>query len=160
MLAIGPYHHYKDHSSAFEKHKIRYLHTLVNRTGIHHSRLCQGDVETGRKSSKLLWGPISLGKDELCKWRFSMIVSLLRLFVNLDCHIWEEIMTPFSNRVGCYLTKREIWFYTVWDACLFGSVFGLVFSFSFSEYWYNMRWLIESKNKIQNKKSKFTFYNS
>ncbi|KAH9681102.1 DUF862 domain-containing protein [Citrus sinensis] len=83
MLAIGPYHHYQDHLSAFEKQKISYLHTLLNRTGSHYSDYVKVMWALEERARNCYGGSISLGKNEFVQMMLvdgCFIVEVIRKF--------------------------------------------------------------------------------
>ncbi|KAK9180290.1 hypothetical protein WN943_029498 [Citrus x changshan-huyou] len=83
MLAIGPYHHGKDHLMAFEEHKTRYLQNLLHRRSLNRS--LSDYVTTLRaleeKARKCYGGSISLDKEEFVEMMLldgCFIVEIIR----------------------------------------------------------------------------------
>ncbi|KDO36154.1 hypothetical protein CISIN_1g043206mg, partial [Citrus sinensis] len=70
LLAIGPYHHSKHHLSAFEEHKISYLQTLIERTGIRYAEYVRAMWALEERARNCYGGSISFGKNEFVQMMF------------------------------------------------------------------------------------------
>ncbi|KDO40272.1 hypothetical protein CISIN_1g030699mg [Citrus sinensis] len=84
LVAIGPYHRYKDHLLAFEKHKISYLQTLINRTGRPYPDYVRAMWALEERARNCYGGSISfLDKDDFVQMMLfdgCFIVEVIRRF--------------------------------------------------------------------------------
>ncbi|KAL9411142.1 hypothetical protein AB3S75_044851 [Citrus x aurantiifolia] len=125
MLAIGPYHHGKDHLMAFEEHKTRYLQNLLHRRSLNRS--LSDYVTTLRalegKARKCYGGSISLDKEEFVEMMLldgCFIVEIIRKNLRQESREDNDPifklgwMLPFIAR-DMFLVENQLPFFVLWE---------------------------------------------
>ncbi|ESR33813.1 hypothetical protein CICLE_v10007039mg [Citrus x clementina] len=122
LLAIGPYHHGKDNLSAFEGHKISYLQTLLERTGIPYPDYVRAMWALEERARNCYGGSISSGKNEFVQMMLfdgCFIVEVIRKFGlphlrGDDDPIFKQgWMLPHIAR-DMILLENQLPFFVVW----------------------------------------------